>query len=166
MSDNLPRVLSPFRYREQPGRWRFVLIEDLVICFPGKDWGQWRFLDEAGIPRVEVNGKYWRILEQYAWDGASPKSFFFGRHWGTPDFECTRAATAWHDASGQFLHLQPLKRTLARGEWHRLFRDIIVSQGGRRVGPTYHLGLQLGNGMYQLFGAVLGNTKTGRFEPL
>jgi hypothetical protein len=157
----LPEV-QEFRYREQPGRWRFVLEEDLAIRLADGNWGRWRFLDACGEERLAVDGLYWIIRKGYAWDGASPKGYFLGRHWGTPDFGFTRAATSWHDAAGQFRHLQPLRR-LTTGLWHRIFRDIIVSEGGRATGPIYHLGLQLFNPLYH---AASRAPKTGSYERL
>lgn len=160
------QVLHPFRYREQAGRWRFVLEEDLTIRTFEEDWGRWRFYDAGGMLRLIVDGPYWRILSAYAWDGASPKWYFLGRHWGTPDFEHTRAATAWHDAAGQFMHLPPLRKQLSAARWHKTFRDIIVSEGGPVTGPAYHLGLRLFNPMYQAAGALFGARKSGRYERL
>jgi len=128
--------------------------------------GSWEFFDDRGIRRMLIDGTFWTILAGYAWDGASPKAFFFGRHWGTPDYKCTRAATCWHDAAGQFRHLDPLRKNLSTGKWNKVFRDIIVSEGGKNVGPLYLFGLQVGGPFYQLAKTIAGQRNHGRSERL
>lgn len=159
-----PVVLGDFRYRENPGRWRFVLEEDLRIRFPLDYWGEHRFHDQKGTLRVSTSGNVWTIHKGYAWDGCSPKIFLFGRHLGTPDFEATRAASAWHDSAGQFRHLECTKQQIPGGVWNRRFGDIIRGQGSDLVASAYVAGLTLGNPFYQLLGKLAGGSARGRCE--
>jgi len=146
--------VSPLKFSEHPGKWRFRLEAPLVIEFKGMRWGDKNYVDRKGNCWVKTRGSEWEMQPGYMWDGSSPTFHAFGRHWGTPDFRHTIAASCWHDASGQCRHNSNLKHKLGWWTWNRLFRDIIVSQGGRVTGPVYHLGLIVGNPFYQALGSV------------
>ena len=144
-------IVAPFTYREQPGRWKFVLTSDLVIYFPSKFFGDHRFMDKTEQPWVDIQGRKWTIYRDYAWDGASCAI----------NFTTTLAASAWHDACGQFRHLPCLQPIITGGEWNRLFADIIRSQGAPRIAALYHFGLILGNPFYSALGKLIGHKPTG-----
>lgn len=158
----LPHIVGKFSYREQPGKWRFVLTDDLRIHFPYDFWGYYAFADDRGRIWTYVDGRDWVILKDYAWDGCSPKFFFGGRHWGTPDFESTRIASCWHDSAGQFRHLPCIKDELPGSKWNTRFKELIKSQGAPGVAFTYHAGLAIGNPFYQAIGNLLGSKRSGR----
>ena len=156
-----PHVVSEFWYREQPGRWRFVLDQPLTIRFPLDHWGKHAFHDEKGTCWVRTEGSDWIISAGYAWDGSSPKFFAWGRHWGTPDFHSTRAASAWHDAAGQFRHLLCIADKLPGSLWNRRFADIIRGEGSPAIAALYGGALAIGNPFYNLAGRVLGAKPSG-----
>jgi hypothetical protein len=145
-------VVHNLRYREQPGRWKFVLTEELRITFPTKLWGRHIFADKDGRVWAETDGRDWILSKDYAWDGAS----------FAINFAETIAASAWHDAAGQFRHLLCIKKDLPRDQWNKLFADIITSQGAPKVAAIYHFGLVIGNPFYNLAGKILGNHSTGQ----
>lgn len=76
-----------------------------------------RNLSKVTIELRDKNKKVWaivspsgiRILKGYAWNGCSPKWAFFGRFFGTPDFEFTRLASCVHDVLFQFAHVDFLE---------------------------------------------------------
>lgn len=150
MNPLLPFV-HPFAYRQQSGKWKFVLTSDLRITFPTKYWGNHEFADDAGRVWARTEGRDWIILAGYAWDGAS---FAINFAW-------TIAASAWHDAVGQFRHLLCLAADLTGAEWNQLFADIIRSRGGKKTAAVYHFGLTLGNPFYQALGKLFGSKSTG-----
>jgi hypothetical protein len=151
MKPFLPRV-GPLFYREQPGRWKFVLEDELHIHFPTKFWGTHDFADQQGRVWASTRGRDWILSEGYAWDGAS----------FAINFEATIAASAWHDAAGQFRCLPCIQYDLPGGQWNELFADIIASQGAPKVAALYWFGLMLGNPFYSAIGKLLGNKSTGQ----
>ncbi len=154
--NGLPTIIGEFRYREQPGRWRFVLEAPLTIRFPLDWWGKYQFLDDEGRVWSQADGRDWTIVAGYAWDGASM----------APNFPSTMAASCWHDSAGQFRHLPCIASELPGGKWNKRFAQIIAAQGGTKVAALYHLGLILGNPFYSLIGKILGAKRGGKCVPL
>lgn len=154
--NNLPAIIGQFRYREQPGKWRYVLEEPLTIRFPLDWWGRYQFTDDEGRVWSQVDGRDWTIPEDYAWDGAS----------FAINFPSTLAASCWHDAAGQFRHLPCIARELPGSLWNRRFAEIISAQGDQNIAALYHLGLILGNPFYSFFGRLFGAKHSGRCVPL
>jgi hypothetical protein len=144
-------VVRPFDFVRQPGKWKFRLTTDLVIDFPGHDFGNHIFLDQRGTCRSLAGGDCWVITAGYAWDGASM----------VPDFPETIAASCWHDSAGQFRHLECLKKNLSGGQWNKFFADIIRAQGAPKIAAIYHFGLVIGNPFYQLAGRLFGAKPEG-----
>lgn len=59
---------------------------------------------------IDAQGRVWftirnnrmRMSQAYAWNGSSPKRYWLGLFWGTPDFSATILPTLWHDVFFQF----------------------------------------------------------------
>jgi hypothetical protein len=154
--NSLPAIIGEFRWRNQPGKWRFVLDAPLVIRFPLDWWGKYQFLDDEGKVWCQVDGRDWTISTDYAWDGAS---FAF-------DFPSTLAASCWHDCAGQFRHLACIKAELPGWKWNRRFAEIISAQGDTKLAALYHFGLIIGNPFYSFIGKFLGAKNKGVCKPL
>jgi len=157
-----PQIVGDFDYREQPGKWRFVLESELWIKCP-KDWfGTHEFADAKGRVWSKTIGNYWIISEGYAWDGCSPKFYLLGRHWGTPDFEATRAPSCLHDSMGQFRHLACIKDQLTGKVWNERFKEFISEQGAPKNAMIYHAGLVAFNPLHNGLGKLFGAKPTGQ----
>jgi len=154
--NNLPAIIGEFSYREQPGKWRFVLEKPLTIRFPLDWWGKYQLADDEGRVWSKVDGRDWTIVAGYAWDGAS----------FAINFPSTLAASAWHDAAGQFRHLPCIASELPGWKWNRRFSEIISAQGDKGIAALYLLGLIIGNPFYSVIGKILGAKRGGRCIPL
>ena len=150
MNPLLP-IVHPFSYREQPGRWKFVLTSNLRITFPTKFWGTHYFHDQNNVLRAATEDRDFLIGRDYAWDGAS---FAINFPW-------TIAASCWHDAAGQFRHLPCIAPELPGAEWNKLFADIIRARGAYKTADLYHFGLTLGNPFYSAIGKLFGSKRQG-----
>jgi len=144
-------IVHKLAYREQPGRWKFVLTEDLVITFPKDFWGDHYFVDTKGTLRVVTEGRDFVILKGYAWDGSS----------FAINFDETLAASCWHDAAGQFRQLPCIAPDLPGALWNKRFAEIIEAQGAPRIASFYHFGLILGNPFYSAIGKLIGHKQDG-----
>lgn len=139
------QLLSDFNYGERDGgKYRFVLIEDLVVKVgPVTGGGTHSFYDDDR-EWLRVRGEKLTIRAGYAWNGCSPKKHVAGRWVGTPDFAGSIMASCIHDALYQFLHLPcfPFKRSECDG----IFRAVMKLKGFR-LGFVYH-------GAVAVFGGV------------
>ncbi len=147
-----PSIVGEFRYREQPGKWRFVLDEPLRIYFPSDWWGIHELADKDGRVWARTSMRDWEICKGYAWDGSS----------FAINFKETLAASCWHDAAGQFRHLLCLRPELPGAIWNLRFAQIIAGQGAPKVAALYHAGLMLGNPFYSLAGKLFGAKHSGQ----
>ena len=90
-------------YRElRGGIYRFLLLKAVAVILdhdPGRDVD---FRDAEGKTWLRLRGRRLTIGAGYAWDGASPKWWAFGRWWGTPDPESCRLGSLFHDCLRQF----------------------------------------------------------------
>jgi len=142
--------------------WRFRLLEPLVVELgPGwPDLGDVRAAcDASGRPWLTLGLRTIVVHAGYAWNGASPKRRVFGLWLGTPDFLCTRRATAVHDALGQFAHLPAFPLDFAAQ--HRLLREVIAAEGSPVIGELFYAMLVLLNPAYRLAGTLVGAQPSG-----
>ena len=110
----LPEFELDFEYqelrgssKESGGVWRYKLFEDISIIIPHLA-GHTRSISFRDAKRREwarIDGQVLTIREGYSWNGASPKVWFLGRWWGTPDYPATRLASLCHDIFYQFVNV-------------------------------------------------------------
>lgn len=124
---------SPFAYRIQAGRWRYVLTCDLIFRCPGKNFGSHMFADESGRVWLIFDHEIIIITEEYAWDGASM----------APD--CPLMESALHDALLQFLCVACFP--LTKKECDALFYDAMKLKGFWLRG-VYHGAVRIFGGIY------------------
>ncbi len=147
------RVLTPFSYTSENPKYRFLLLEDVVVHV-GRDLGTHTFSDAQGIVRMSMCGQHWKIHAGYAWDGSSPKFRLFGRWVGTPDFEASRLASLLHDTGYQFLDCGcfPLRRR----EVDCLFGHTINRDGNHMLSAMVYAGaVWTFGGAHRALGTVL-----------
>lgn len=148
----LAPVVKPFQFKEQKGKWKYVLTSPLKITFPKDYWGPHWFADKDGKIWSTTDQRDWTIREGYAWDGATL----------APDFKETIAASCWHDAASQFRHLLCISTALSGGVWNARFAEIIRAQGAPWLASIYHAGLTIGNPVYHAIGSFFGKKPTGQ----
>lgn len=106
---------SPFAYRTQSGKWRFVLTEDFTVHLSLFLRGSHLFVDR-GLSIARLDGSLLTIFAGYAWDGCSGPL--------VPSPESTRAASCVHDCLYQFgqLPCAPWSREMADEVFFQLLR--------------------------------------------
>jgi hypothetical protein len=137
-------VASPFACRKQPGRWKYRLVADLVLRFPGKDFGCHQLADEEGRIWLYLHGCEVTILEEYSWDGASL----------APDWALMESCL--HDALCQFLCVAcyPLRKK----ECDALFYDA-MKHNRFCLSGVYHGAVRIFGGIYS---ALTGRRRCGK----
>lgn len=156
----LPEFAEGIHYSEMRGNdprssgvYRFILLQPISInleqlCLNKKTIS---FRDKKGKEWACIIGDRLLIHSRYAWNGASPKKWLFGRWIGTPDFEETRLATLIHDVFFQFLRTENFPLSIE--SCNRIFLDIMKARKFK-LANTY-------------FGAVIdfGERFAGKYPP-
>jgi hypothetical protein len=153
----LPRFIELVDYRQlHPTRegnrlWRFVTTRVNALIIPLNELPH--TIQSAEF--FDASGKLWLAIEKginvaiftiekgYAWNGATPKRWRWPFGWiGTPDFECTRLATLWHDIFCQFQQCEHLPFT--RDQIDMLFKTMIEMTDHDLIAETYYAGVRAG----------------------
>jgi hypothetical protein len=143
-----------FKYVEHSrGRYRFTLTEPARFWVP-QNLGYHEFKQGDKV-WLKIRGHDIIISNDYSWDGSSPKFNVCGKWFGTPDIEATRAASCYHDATGQFRQLKCLSSVLSWGQWNSNFADIIRQGGRPTTAKIFHTGLVIFNPLYQILGKLV-----------
>lgn len=135
MITRVPKFRPGEDYRElRGGRHRFETLT--VTRFPvASALPRLAFRDREGVMRLVFTPDRIVIPARYAWDGCTPKKWFMGRWWGTPDPEPTRPASLLHDVLYQFMHHPEMP--FSREEMDLMFLRV-MRLGGFRWANTYY----------------------------
>lgn len=93
--------------------WRFPINRDYVAYTYTAQW--LKVATRDGYAQLTIPA-------DYSWDGCSPKFYFLGRYWGTPDFQFTKRASLIHDA----LYQHAGRHSLSRSECDYAFLHAMV----------------------------------------
>ena len=128
--------------REGGGRYRFVLLKDVVFVHPHFILPlahHVSFRDAHGHEWMALTCRSQVVRKDSCWNGNTPKRGFslWGKdYWfGTPDFAGTIAASLKHDADFQFHHCKHFPFSLAQANEH--YREI-CGRCGFRLANTFH----------------------------
>lgn len=159
----LPQFERGYEYDElmgsdkrSEGVWRYLLNEDISIQIPhiaGRK-GSISFRDSKRREWARIDGDVLTIREGYSWNGASPKWWFLGRWWGTPDYPTTRLAALTHDVLFQFVNVADWP--IPYKSCNDIFFDIMKASGFKFSG-IYH-------GAVRLFGKSFAGKFPARGE--
>ena len=116
---------SRFHSRTQPGKWRYVLENDLVCHLGHLGLRHTHQFLHAGTSKGKLEGALLTIFAGYAIDGCSPAIAIRGKRIGTPTPPATKPAAFVHDFLYQFMDLPccPWNREQADAIFYDLLRS-------------------------------------------
>lgn len=138
-----PTRTSPISYREVPGRWPYVLNENLSANLGAGFVGSHAFMDN-GVLLGHLEDDDLTIFAGYASDGASPYfGKFLGIRIGTPSHAKTAPGWFVHDFLYQFADLPCCPWTYAQAD---LTLYWLMRNEGSILCAPYHAGVTLFGG--------------------
>jgi hypothetical protein len=165
-----PESLPPFQEgrhyrqlhptREGGKRWRFVTMRPtrlkIIGIVPLGTVISFRSADGVERGRIDYHGIV--LAEGYAWNGCSPKRWVWPFGWmGTPDWECTRLASGFHDLLYQFARTEHFP--LNRSDVDSIFYHCIEMSGDGEMAGIYH-------GAVRKFGSWTDKPRNGEYSVL
>jgi hypothetical protein len=146
-------LVSTFTYKSGT-KYRFVLLGNLTVRFPGYDFGQASYLDQNNKIRLITNRDSITIFSGYAWDGNSPAIRIGNRFYGTPTPDSTVLSSLTHDCLCQFRKTLCFK--LSKKQIDEIFLGIML-QNRFKLAGIYYRAVRMFGELYSFLGSFRDN---------